>query len=64
MLKKGFLASTIFYASISHSDDILEEYRLNLSKVFKEIADLLYRSENISDHINGPICHDGFKRLN
>ena len=51
MLQKGFLASTIFYASISHSDHILEDYRLSLSKAFKEIAHLLERSENVSDQL-------------
>ena len=44
MLKYGFLASTIFYASISHSPEFLEEYKTRLDSVFKVISDCIHNS--------------------
>lgn len=64
MLKKGFLASTNFYACIEHSDDKFEQYFNALDTIFTKInaceRGLLY----INDLLEGPICHSGFKRLN
>ena len=34
MLKRGMLATNAFYASICHTEDILEEYFSNLTKFF------------------------------
>lgn len=64
MLKKGFLASTIFYASIAHADKDFEQYFDALSSIYKTISDCENGSKNIEQLLEGPICHAGFKRLN
>ena len=64
MLKKGFLASTHFYACTEHSDAHLNSYFEALDGIFA----MIYRCEsgefNINDLLEGPICHGGFNRLN
>lgn len=64
MLKKGFLASTNFYASISHSDEFIKLYIDLLSDVFSVISDCENEKNSIEKLLNGPVCHSGFKRLN
>ena len=39
MLKKGYLASTNFYASTAHSEDVLNLYFEALSEVYKIISE-------------------------
>jgi glutamate-1-semialdehyde 2,1-aminomutase len=64
MLQKNILASTNFYASISHEDTYIEKYFSELDVVYG----LIKRCENhelqIDKILKGPICHSGFKRLN
>jgi len=64
MLKKGFLASTNFYASIAHDDRFMEQYSLALNEVYSEIKDCINQESDIDDLLKGPVCHSGFKRLN
>jgi glutamate-1-semialdehyde 2,1-aminomutase len=64
MLKKGFLASTNFYACIEHSDDKFEQYFNALDSVFVEIDKCERGVSDINDLLEGPICHSGFTRLN
>ncbi|EKT3956841.1 aminotransferase class III-fold pyridoxal phosphate-dependent enzyme [Flavobacterium psychrophilum] len=64
MLKKGFLASTNFYASTAHNDDNLASYLTALDEVYKLISDCENGKLKIADILNSPICHGGFKRLN
>lgn len=64
MLKKGFLASTSFYACTEHSDDNFEQYFNVLDDVYAIIAKCENGDKNIADLLEGPICHSGFKRLN
>ncbi len=64
MLKKGFLASTSFYSSIAHNDEIIEKYFDNLDHVFSTISKCEKSKINIDLLLDGPVCHDGFKRLN
>ncbi len=64
MLKKGFLASTHFYASISHTNQVISSYFTALDEVFKIISDCENEILNIDKLLDGPICHSGFKRLN
>jgi hypothetical protein len=64
MLKKGFLASTNFYASIAHDDRFMEQYSVALNEVYSLIKDCIGQKYNIDDLLNGPVCHSGFKRLN
>lgn len=64
MLKKGFLASTHFYASVAHEEKHINSYFDNLSDVFQTIYKCEIGEKNIEDLLDGPVCHSGFKRLN
>ena len=64
MLSKGYLASTNFYASISHNEDNLMLYFEALDDVYKLISDCEKGNKKIEDLLKGPVCHSGFKRLN
>lgn len=64
MLKKGFLASTNFYACTEHKDNYIEDYFDALDGVYKIISDSELGNKNIHDLLEGPVCHSGFKRLN
>ena len=59
MLKRGFLASTAFYASYSHLDSVLEGYFEAVEEVFDEISAL----DGVVPHLDESICHSGFQRL-
>jgi glutamate-1-semialdehyde 2,1-aminomutase len=64
MLKKGFLASTNFYACIEHHDIYFESYFNALDSVYKIISECEKGYKNINNLLEGPVCHSGFKRLN
>jgi glutamate-1-semialdehyde 2,1-aminomutase len=64
MLKKGFLASTNFYACTEHSADKFEIYFNALDEVFATISRCENETEDIGRLLEGPIVHSGFKRLN
>ena len=63
MLKRGYLASNICYLSTAHSTAIIDEYANNLDHIFEAIAEC-ENGRNISDLLDGSICHSGFQRLN
>ena len=63
MLKKGFLASTSFYASLAHASDIVSCYLSELDSIFSLISEC-ENGRSIEDLLAGPICHSGFTRLN
>ena len=64
MLKKGFLASTNFYACISHDDSVIESYFVALDEIYKIISKCENQEIDVLDILEGPICHSGFSRLN
>ena len=64
MLSKGFLASTIFYASIVHDDKIIDSYLNALDDVFKTISGCENGDISIDNLLKGSVCHSGFERLN
>jgi len=64
MLKKGFLASTNFYACTEHKKEHLNNYFDSLDPVFKTISKCESEELNIYDLLEGPVCHSGFNRLN
>ena len=64
MLKKGFLASTNFYACTEHNDRFIEQYFDALDDVYKDISNCEKGNKNINELLEGPVCHSGFKRLN
>ncbi len=63
MLAKGYLASNCLYASVAHTDEIIEEYFNELAPIFKMIAEC-EEGRDITKLLKSKICHDGFKRLN
>ena len=64
MLKKGFLASTNFYACTEHTDEHLDLYLNALSDIYKTISKCESEEVNINSLLEGPVSHSGFKRLN
>ncbi|HUR91663.1 MAG TPA: aminotransferase class III-fold pyridoxal phosphate-dependent enzyme [Gemmatimonadaceae bacterium] len=63
MLEKGYLASTIMYASTEHTPAIVNGYLEALDPIFgliKECED----GRDVMGLLRGPVCHSGFKRLN
>ena len=63
LLKKNFLGSNLCYLSIAHTNEIIEQFTELLDPLFKIIADC-ESGKNIDDLLEGPVCHDGFRRLN
>ncbi|MCR9242067.1 MAG: aminotransferase class III-fold pyridoxal phosphate-dependent enzyme [Rhodobiaceae bacterium] len=63
MLGKGYLASNCVYACIDHTPDILDGYFEALDPVFGLIKEC-EEGRDIETLLRGPVCHDGFKRLN
>lgn len=64
MLKKGYLASTLFYSSKAHTKKIIDNYIEQLEPVFKTISECEKGEKKIDSLLEGPVCHGGFKRLN
>ena len=64
MLKKGFLASTHFYACTEHTDAHLDLYFNALSEIYYTIYKCESEILDINSLLNGPVSHSGFKRLN
>ncbi len=63
MLKKGFLAGNSVYVCTKHSKQIVDDYFEKLDPVFSTIADC-ENGKDVNALLNGPVCHEGFKRLN
>jgi glutamate-1-semialdehyde 2,1-aminomutase len=63
MLKKGYLASNSLYSCTEHTDEILDNYFEELSKIFTIIKEC-EMGRDVLTLLDGPICHAGFKRLN
>lgn len=63
MLKKGYLAATSCYVSIAHTPDVIEAYLEALDEVFTLIAEC-EDGRSVDQLLEGPVCHNGFKRLN
>ena len=63
MLKKGYLAGTSCYTSLSHNIPIIDQYIEMLDDVFCRISQC-EDGLSIESLLEGPVCHSGFKRLN
>ena len=64
MLKKGFLASTAFYASTAHNETDMSVYFEALNEIYQVIAKCEKGELDVMNLLEGPICHSGFARLN
>ena len=63
-LKNGFLGSNSFYTSTAHSEKIIADYLKVFEQIIFEISQCIETKKSIDQMINGPIIHNGFKRLN
>ncbi len=63
MLSKGYLASNSVYVSTEHTKDILDGYFNALESLFALIKECEEGRDPLK-LLKGPVCHDGFKRLN
>ena len=64
LLKKNILGGNTTYLSISHTDKILDKYEKELNKVFIKISKIIKLGDKPENHLDGPVCHSNFKRLN
>lgn len=62
MLKRGYLASKSIYVSYSHSEECVNAYLENVDEVF-EIINRAIENKEIFNLLEGPVAHEGFKRL-
>jgi glutamate-1-semialdehyde 2,1-aminomutase len=63
MLTKGFLAGNSVYVCIEHTPEVIAGFFEALDPIFglvKECED----GRDVMGLLKGPVCHDGFKRLN
>jgi len=61
MLSRGFLASSLIYISIAHSQEILDLYLEKASEVFELISK---NKNDLNVLLKSEIAHSGFQRLN
>jgi glutamate-1-semialdehyde 2,1-aminomutase len=63
MLKRGYLAGTSCYTSLAHTPEVVDPYLDHLDAVFALIASC-EAGHSIDELLEGPVCHNGFRRLN
>jgi glutamate-1-semialdehyde 2,1-aminomutase len=63
MLKKGFLATTDIYVCTEHTQAVVDQYFEALDPLFALIREC-ESGRNVDALLQGPVCHERFKRLN
>jgi glutamate-1-semialdehyde 2,1-aminomutase len=63
MLKKGFLAATEVYVCTEHTSSVVDEYFEALEPLFSLIREC-ESGRDVATLLEGPLCHEKFKRLN
>jgi len=63
MLRRGLMATSAFYSSTAHTEELMAEYFNVFDEVFEEAA-LLVTEGKIESRLLGPAAHQGFRRLN
>ena len=63
MLKKGFLATTTIYVSMSHTKQILNKYLKILEKIFLIISKC-EKGDDIYRYLDSEVSETDFARLN
>ena len=61
--KKGYLAGTSTYVSVSHDSEIIDGYLNCLDPIFALISEC-ENGRDVRSLLDGEVCHSGFKRLN
>ncbi len=62
MLERGFLANPSFYASVAHTEVIIERYEEAAKESFRVVARAIEEG-NMEAHLKGGVAHSGFARL-
>jgi glutamate-1-semialdehyde 2,1-aminomutase len=62
MLKRGYLATSSVYVSLSHTKEIVEEYLKNVEEVFAIMA-ASFKNNNIEKVLEIAVREQGFKRI-
>lgn len=62
MLAEGFLAGTLIWPSIAHTDPILDTFGEAVQRVFERMAEAI-AGDRIAESLRGPVAHTGFRRL-
>jgi glutamate-1-semialdehyde 2,1-aminomutase len=63
MLAKGYLAGTSVYVCTEHTPEVVAKYIDTLDPVFGLISEC-EQGRDVKSLLTGPICHEGFRRLN
>jgi len=63
MLRQGYLAGNCTYVCTEHTPEIVAGYLAALDPVFATIR-ACEDGDDVLQHLTGPVCHAGFKRLN
>ena len=63
MLKKGFLATTEIYVCTEHTPAVVDRYFEALDPLFAVIKEC-ESGRDVDALLEGPLCHEKFKRLN
>lgn len=64
MLKKGILAGHSVYVCTKHTDQVIERYFEEFEPVLAKVVKFENGELSVDEHLEGPVCHGGFKRLN
>ncbi|NCU33182.1 MAG: aminotransferase class III-fold pyridoxal phosphate-dependent enzyme [Candidatus Moranbacteria bacterium] len=62
MLKKGFLASNLFYSMYAHTNNCVDQYVKATKDVFKKMT-LLIKQKKLNAALRGAPASSGFRRL-
>ena len=62
VLNERFLATDLMFICTEHSPEVLDGYFEALDPVFALIRQC-EDGKDVTDLLNGPVCHGGFKRL-
>lgn len=62
MLDQGYLDNGTFYATTSHTQDLLDRYEHAVRDAFRCVA-MAIEHDTVLAHLRGPIAHTGFARL-
>jgi glutamate-1-semialdehyde 2,1-aminomutase len=63
MLAKGYLASNSVYVCIDHTPQVVADYFDALDSIFAIIKQC-EEGRDVMSLLKGPVCHNGFRRLN
>ena len=63
MLSQGYLAGNSVYVCTEHTPAIVEGFLETLDPIFATIKEC-EEGRDVMSLLKGPVCHDGFKRLN